>query len=245
MWKQVALAAALVALAGGCEDRNATRTTSNGRVTGSGTDTTNRTTTTYDTNRTTGAGTTSTGTTPTTASTPAQPDTEFLRKASSINTLEIDAAKIALERSQNDDVRAFAEMLGKDHADAKDRLKDIADKQKVDFPKDVLPEHRSIEDRLKGLKGTQFDQEFVKDMVDGHQQAIDLFQQEANSGQNDQLKGYAQSMLPSLQMHLDKAKQLQTKIGSGGTPEQPSTPPSSTPPSGSEPGSNPGSRPGG
>ena len=42
MWKQATLAAALIALAGGCEDRT-TRSTTNGRVTGNGTDTTYRT----------------------------------------------------------------------------------------------------------------------------------------------------------------------------------------------------------
>jgi putative membrane protein len=245
MLKQAAVAAALIALAGGCEDRT-TRTTTNGRVTGSGTDTTyNRTDRTTTTTTTPSAANPSSTTPPSAA---AQPDTEFLRKASSINTLEVDASKIALERSQNNDVRSFAEMLGKDHADAKDRLKDVVDKMKVEFPKDLLPEHKAIEDRLKALKGSAFDQEFVRNMIDGHQQAIDVFRQESSSGQNDQLKAYAQSMIPSLQMHLDRAKDLQKKLGTGAGDQdqtspsgtQPSTPPSTPPSEPSSPGSSPG-----
>jgi len=227
MWKQAAMAAALIALAGGCEDRT-TKTTTSSRVTGNGTDTTYKQTDTT-----------------TTPSTPvaAQPDTEFLRKASSVNTLEVDVSKLALERSQNTDVRAFAEMLGKDHGDAGDRLKDVVDRMKVEFPKDLLPEHKTIEDRLTTLNGSAFDQEFVKVMIDGHQQAIDLFQQEANSGQNDQLKAYAQSMLPSLKMHLEQARDVLKKLGTGsgemtppGQDNPPGTPPNTPPSEPSSPG---------
>jgi putative membrane protein len=225
MWKQAALAAAALALVGGCEDRT-TRTTTNGRVAGRDT-TTNRTT---DTTRTTtpgaGIGDTTRSTPGATTTSPASlggQDSEFVRKAASINLQEINASKLALERSQNNDVRGFAEMMGKDHADANDRLKDVATGLKADFPREVLPEHKAVEDRLKTLSGAPFDREFCSAMVDGHQKAVDLFQQQATSGQNDQLKAYAQTMLPKLRMHLDHATQLQKKIGSG-TSEPATTP---------------------
>jgi putative membrane protein len=188
------------------------------------------------------------GATPPSTTLAAQPDTEFLRKASSINSLEVDVAKLAKDQTQNDSVRAFAEVLAKDHADAKDRLKDLTETMKVDFPKEVLAEHKAIVDRLKTIKGPQFDREFINTMVDGHEQAIDLFQQEATSGKNAQLKAYAQSLLPTLKSHLDMAKDLQKKINTGENPgdmDNPGTPPSNpslpppsepyTPPAGNPP----------
>ena len=98
-----------------------------------------------------------------------------------------------------------------------------------------------MKDRLQGLNGPQFDQEFCKAMVDGHQQAIDLFQKETTDGQNPDLKSYAQTTLPTLRQHLDHARELQKKIASGSqdqnqrpgmNPEQqPQQPPEQPPPS--------------
>lgn len=235
MWKQAAVAAALVALAGGCEDRNA-RTPTSGRVYNDRTSTT------------TAPSTGTTITTETTATaTLAQTDAEFLRKAASINSAEVELGNLARERSQNQDVKMFCDMLIKDHTDSGNRLKDIADRNKGDFPAEVLPEHKAVKDQLQSLSGPQFDLEFCKAMVDGHQQAIDLFQKEASDGQNADLKSYAQTTLPTLRQHLDHARELQRKVSAGGQdqtqqpgmnpdqppaqPQQPPEQPPSPPPS--------------
>ena len=49
-------------------------------------------------------------------------------------------------------------------------------------------------------------------MVQDHQKAIDLFQQEAKSGKDADLKGFAKATLPTLQQHLDLAQKTQEQV---------------------------------
>ena len=128
MWKQAAVAASLVVLAGGCEDRNA-RTNTSGRVYSDRTTTTTTTPSTTSTTTGTTIGGSANG-----SATLAQADSEFLRKAASINLAEVELGNLGNQRSQNQDVKAFCDMLIKDHTDSKNRLKDIADRVKADFP---------------------------------------------------------------------------------------------------------------
>ncbi|MEX2218787.1 MAG: DUF4142 domain-containing protein [Phycisphaerales bacterium] len=240
MWKYaaVATAAALVMAAGGCEDRT-NRTTTTGRV-GGETTTTRETTTTTEREGMLGT------TTPQAGTPAAQPDTMFLREASSINKAEVELGKLALEHSQNPDVRAFAEMMAKHHDEADKRLREIADRIKVEYPGEIQPQHKVVSDRLKDLRGSEFDREFARAMVEGHQQAIQLFEREAQQGQNQDVKSYAQQTLPTLQQHLEHARELQKMVAGGVTGEEPGgTPPGEPPaqPSQPEPDPDPASPP--
>ena len=59
------------------------------------------------------------------------------------------------------------------------------------------------------LKGAAFDHHFTQAMVAGHQKAIAEYQKEANNGQNADIKAYANQALPTLQKHLEQARDLQ------------------------------------
>src|SRR5438874_2577995 len=56
------------------------------------------------------------------AATPAEQD--FMMKAAQANLSEIDMARLALQKSQNPDVKDFANMIQSDHTNA---LEDLAD----------------------------------------------------------------------------------------------------------------------
>jgi putative membrane protein len=213
MWKRALTAAALVALVGGCEDRN-------DHINGTGT-----TTTTTPPRTTTEALPRSTM--PDTTGTLAAADSNFVKQASSMNLLEIDLGQMGAQQAQSPDVKSFAEMIRKDHTDANDQLKSIASSVKADMPREMLVEQKAARDTLSQFKGADFDREFLKAMVDGHQTAISLFQRESTDGQNDLVKGFARAQLPTLKMHLEQAQKLQSGLGSPSAP--PSTPPAMPP----------------
>ena len=52
------------------------------------------------------------------------------------------------------------------------------------------------------------DKAYAKAMVDDHKEDIDLFKKEASSGQNAELKAFAQKTLPTLEEHLRLAQAL-------------------------------------
>ena len=60
--------------------------------------------------------------------------------------------------------------------------------------------------------GAAFDRGFVEAQVKAHQEAIALFEQEATSGADAELKAFAQKQLPGLRNHLKQAQDLQAKL---------------------------------
>lgn len=204
MWKQTLMAAALVAMVGGCEDR-------------SGTSSTVPSTKSND------------GSAPATATAPALVDTGFLKTAASINTLEIELARMAGKQSDNADVKSLAMTISKDHTDSNDRLKAIVDSMKVEFPTEVLQEHKDVRNRVSKFKGADFDREFMAAMVDGHKAAIDVYEKQASSGENDALKRFAQAQLPTLRMHLDQSQTLQQRLTMPPATPAPTPPPVDNP----------------
>jgi putative membrane protein len=63
-------------------------------------------------------------------------------------------------------------------------------------------------DKLKSLNGSDFTKQYHSDQVDGHKDAVNLFQRYAKGGDNDALKAWAGKTLPTLQHHLDMANDL-------------------------------------
>jgi len=56
--------------------------------------------------------------------------------------------------------------------------------------------------------GAAFDTAFKNKMVADHQKVIKLFTQESTGGKDPDLKAFATKTLPTLQHHLEMAKQL-------------------------------------
>jgi putative membrane protein len=88
-------------------------------------------------------------------------------------------------------------------------LKDIAGKENITLPTDISADQRRTIDRLSKLSGTQFDREFAKESVKDHRADIDEFRKEATSGDDQALKNFASSNIPTLQDHLNMAESLE------------------------------------
>jgi putative membrane protein len=144
---------------------------------------------------------------------PAEQD--FMMKATQADVAEIDMARLALEKSANRDIKDYATMIESDHnkalEDLTDLMKDTNVSQQRTMPADAQQEFN----RLNDLTGAEFDREFVNTMVMDHQKAIAMFQNQRATVQNPDVKKYVDDTLPTLQTHLEKAQQLQSRLFGG------------------------------
>jgi putative membrane protein len=62
------------------------------------------------------------------------------------------------------------------------------------------------------LHGKAFDDQYTHAMVEDHNKAVKLFQQEERSGRNTELKQFAQKTLPTLEEHQKMALELSRKL---------------------------------
>lgn len=144
---------------------------------------------------------------------PGTKDTHFIRKAAEGNLAEVDLGKLGAEKSQNSQIQQFSKSLQTDHQSANQKLQSIAQQQGVQMPQTLDSKHQREVSRLQKLSGNQFDKEFAVTALREHAKTLALFQKEAQQGQDQATKQYAQGMVPALQHHLDMAKEVAKSVG--------------------------------
>jgi putative membrane protein len=141
---------------------------------------------------------------------PAVPfdDVSFVQMAAIASMTEVELGKIATAHTKNDDVKKFADLMVKDHTKANEDLKVAAKSANIAVPDKVDDKHQKQIDTFKNYKGTNFDGDFLKEMVTDHTQATALFTQASKEAKHKELRDFAAKTLPVFQGHLEQAKKL-------------------------------------
>lgn len=148
-------------------------------------------------------------TVPSMANETAAPD--FVAKASATDMFEIEAGKLAVERSTNPEVKKYAQMMVDMHTAMSADLKSAvaASGQTTLAPATALP--ADLQDKLDDLRAADakdFDKKYADDMVDVHQAALNTVQRYAEGGDVPALKAFAAAGAPKIQEHLNQAEGL-------------------------------------
>ncbi len=127
----------------------------------------------------------------------AHQDTEFVKKATQGSVDEIDLAQLALKKSNNDDVKSFAQRMVDDHTKLIEDMKPFANEAGLETP--AHPDASTEAEKLKldVLTGEHFDKAYLKAMVEDHHKDLEAFRAEAKS------TGY-----PALQTAVEKGEQV-------------------------------------
>ena len=140
-------------------------------------------------------------------------DSKFMTDLAHGNIAEIEAGKMALEKSQNDTVKKFAQQTVDDHTAALTELQTMAQAKGVKLPEDVGPEHKAMAAALKAASGNAFDKQYMKGAgVADHKQTIALLKNIQTNGKDAELKAMATKKLPTVQGHLKMAQQGLTAV---------------------------------
>jgi putative membrane protein len=124
---------------------------------------------------------------------------------------EIQSSQLAAAQAQGAGVKAFASQMVTDHTKTSSDLKPLAQQANVPIPSALDSSHQSMLDKLRSLKGEDFTKQYLDDQVSAHKAAVSLFKRYGNGGDNQQIKSWASSTLPTLQHHLDMAQKLYKK----------------------------------
>lgn len=136
-------------------------------------------------------------------------DTRFVNQAAQSGLLEVELATLALQNSTNEAVRAYAEELIQDHTESNQQLAQIAGSKGLTVPTTLDTSGQNAVNRLSNLTGTQFDRQFANQAVSTHRQAIQVFENEVERGEDSDLTAFASANLPVLREHLAEAQELQ------------------------------------
>ncbi len=138
-------------------------------------------------------------------------DQHFVDMAAQTDMLEAHLGQMAANQAASADVKTFAEMLVTDHTADYQQLTALAAKDSLTVPTALNAEHNKMIAPFEKLKGAAFDSRYIHTMIAGHTEAIGVYTKESTDAQNADVKAYASATLPTLQKHLDGAKNLQKK----------------------------------
>ena len=88
-----------------------------------------------------------------------------------------------------------------------------ADGEDVKLPKDSSVTQMAEKTKLELLTGETFDKSYIKNQIKAHRETIALLKKEIASGMDPQAKSFASDVLPTVEGHLAKIRQIAADEG--------------------------------
>jgi putative membrane protein len=132
-------------------------------------------------------------------------DKMFVKKAMQGNIAEVQLGELTLKKSNNDQVKRFAQTMIDDHTKLNEQMRSVALQLSVEIPTEASKKDKSLMNKMQALSGTAYDQAYIKEMVKDHKQDLSEFRMEASNGN---LKDPATQGSKIISEHLQMAQQL-------------------------------------
>lgn len=145
-------------------------------------------------------------------------DRLFLKLAAMGNFGEAEAGRLAIARSSDPRVQAFARQMVEEHSATRGKLESLARERGLPAPAMPQPDQVEAKKRLESLSGTAFNTEYLAVQLADHQKTAHLLEWEINAGQDAAVQQLAKETLPVVLEHL---RQVQALIAeTSGAPPQ-------------------------
>jgi putative membrane protein len=139
---------------------------------------------------------------------------EFAKKAGAAGAAEVEMGKLGVEKATDADVKAYAQKMVTDHSKANKELMAAAKAKSLEVPAEPDVTHKGMMEKFEHQKAdTDFNHDYMQQMVRDHKKVIELFQRVANDSTADpDMRALAKKTLPTLEAHLADAQKLESKF---------------------------------
>lgn len=140
-------------------------------------------------------------------------DKMFLRKAAQGGIAEVQFGKLAAQKAASEDVKSFAQQMVDDHTEMNKDMEPVADNLGVKLPSHLNKENQAEYEKLQGLSGEAFDNEYLTIMVRDHHKDLRAFRLEAANGQDPALKNVVSKGERMIHDHMKMVDKLARNKG--------------------------------
>ncbi len=133
-------------------------------------------------------------------------DQAFVTMAAQGGMAEVQLATLAQTNARSPRVKSFASEMIKDHGAANDQLMKMAQAKGITPPTDLNDMQNQQKTMLTAEKGAKFDRDYMHGQVTDHQMMVQAFKDEAQNGQDPDIKAFAANTVPTIQQHLTEAQ---------------------------------------
>jgi len=142
----------------------------------------------------------------------AREDESFLENAIQGSHAEIVGSRLALEKTEDVDVKAFAQMMIDDHTTMVEEAETLAASKGMTPPTGPSVMQSTEITALKALTGGAFNAMYVNRIgVASHEATVEMFEKASHEAQDPDVKALASKTLPKLRHHLEMARSLDQK----------------------------------
>jgi len=146
-----------------------------------------------------------------TGSSLSKADSKGIVDMAMVNMAEVEMGKLAQSKSQNPEVKTFAQQMIDDHTKGLQEVQAVAQAKGVTLPTELDAKHKATAAKLEKLSGDAFDREYMKvGGVASHKEALALLKKNQKSAKDADVKGLAAKMQPTVEQHLKAAQQAPT-----------------------------------
>jgi putative membrane protein len=137
---------------------------------------------------------------------------EFMKESASGSMMEVQLADVAMQKTQNQEVRNLAQTIKTDHEQLNSQMEQLAQQKQVMLSDSLMDDHRKKVEDLQQKSANEFDKAYVDMMVKDHKDDIDKYEKMRDDTQDSDLQALINNSIPVLQKHHDQAKQLQESM---------------------------------
>jgi len=138
-------------------------------------------------------------------------DAQFLVNAAEINLEEIQLGQLAQQKGTTAHIKELGKMMEDAHTKSLSDLAVLAQGKMITIPNAPTESAQDVYKNLNEKTGSDFDQAFSDRMVDGHKDAINVFEKASSNCSDPDIKNWATAALPALRTHLDHSIESQKK----------------------------------
>ncbi|MFC5459661.1 DUF4142 domain-containing protein [Massilia niabensis] len=138
-------------------------------------------------------------------------DSKGIMDMAMVNMAEIEMGKLAQSKSQNPEVKTYAQQMIDDHTKGLAEVQGVAQSKGVTLPTELDTKHKAMSNRLAKLSGEKFDREYMK--VGGlaaHKEAHALLKKNQKAAKDPDVQALVTKMMPVVEQHLKSAQQMPT-----------------------------------
>ena len=143
----------------------------------------------------------------------SQGDKNFVKTAMQVNVGEMRIGQLAAKKGASEGVRKFGERTVVDHTRLENEIKPIAEKIGVALPTELAADDQALLTKLEEESGVKFDDTYIRAMVEGHREAVQLYKTEEADGQDAAVKSAATDGEQVIAEHLRLAEHLKSTMG--------------------------------
>ena len=131
-------------------------------------------------------------------------DNDFILAAAQGGMTEVKLGELAAQKGLRDDVKAFGQMMVKDHTAINGDLKALATQKGVTLPDSLDAKHQGMVDKMAALTGSEFDDAYIAGMIEDHKMDAKEFKAESAATKDMDIKSFVDKSIPVVDEHLKR-----------------------------------------